>query len=98
MRPSVKPRILEIEPYRPGKPIDEVKRELGLKKDIKLASNETPYGPSPKVLKAITTAARSINRYPDSACFYLRQTLAKKLKVAPEQLIFGNGSDEIILL
>ena len=98
MRQLVKPRILAVEPYRPGKPIDEVKRELGLKKVIKLASNETPYGPSPKVLQAITKAARSVNRYPDSGCFYLRQALAKKLKISTEQLIFGNGSDEIILL
>lgn len=98
MKQLVKPRLLAIEPYRPGKPIDEVKRELGLKKVIKLASNETPYGPSPKVLAAIKKAARQVNRYPDSGCFYLRQALAKKLKVAPGQLIFGNGSDEIILL
>ena len=98
MKQLVKPRILTIEPYCPGKPIDEVKRELGLKKVIKLASNETPYGPSPKVLKAITKAAREINRYPDGGCFYLRQALAKKLKVSANQLIFGNGSDEIIIL
>jgi histidinol-phosphate aminotransferase len=87
-----------VEPYQPGKPIDEVKRELGLKNVIKLASNETPYGPSPKVRQAIVKAVSQINRYPDSGCFYLRQALAKRHHVAPEQLIFGNGSDEIIVL
>ena len=98
MNSIVKKNILSVKPYLPGKPIDEVKRELGLKNVIKLASNETPYGPSPKVRKAITDAARDINRYPDGSCFYLRQELAKHLRVSPRQLIFGNGSDEIIVL
>src|SRR3989338_5221068 len=90
MNNSVKKNILTVKPYLPGKPIDEVKRELGLKDVIKLASNETPYGPSPKVKKAISKAARDINRYPDGSCFYLRGELAKHLGVAPTQLIFGN--------
>ena len=98
MRKLVKERILKVEPYRPGKPIDDVQRELGLKNVIKLASNETPYGPSPKVRQAIIKAVKDINRYPDGGCFYLRQALAKRHKVAPEQLIFGNGSDEVIVL
>ncbi|MEW5894376.1 MAG: histidinol-phosphate transaminase [Candidatus Omnitrophota bacterium] len=91
-------RILNITPYQPGRPIDEVKRELGLKKVIKLASNETPFGPSPKVLKAIMNAAKTINRYPDGGCFYLRSALANNLKVKEDQLIFGNGSDELIIM
>ena len=91
MRQLVKARILAIEPYRPGKPIDEVKRELGLKQVIKLASNENPYGPSPKVKPAVIKALQNINRYPTGDCFYLRQALAKHLKVNPSQLIFGNG-------
>jgi len=89
--------ILTIKPYIPGKPIEEVKREFGLKDVIKLASNENPYEPSPKVLTAIAKHSRTLNRYPDGDCFYLRQALAKRLQVSPEQLIFGNGSDEIIV-
>jgi len=93
-----KKRIFDVEPYRPGKPIDEVKRELKLKKVTKLASNENPYGPSPKVLKAMFQEAKSVNRYPDGGCFYLRQALAKYLSVDADSLIFGNGSDEIIVM
>ncbi len=98
MKSVIKKRLLTIEPYRPGKPIDEVKRELGLKNVIKLASNENPYGPSPEVLKAIAREAKNINRYPDGGCFYLRWKLAKRLGVSSDQLIFGNGSDEIIVM
>lgn len=90
--------IFNVQPYVPGKPIDEVKRELGLKNVIKLASNENPYGPSPKALQAIRRAAKDVNRYPDGDCFYLRQALAKRLKISPRQFVFGNGSDEIIVL
>ncbi len=88
--------ILKITPYQPGKPIEEVKRELGLKEVIKLASNENPLGPSPKAVSAIKKAVFKINRYPEGSCFYLRQALSKKLKLKPGNLIFGNGSDEII--
>jgi histidinol-phosphate aminotransferase len=98
MKNIANPNILKVKPYVPGKPIGEVKRELGLKSVIKLASNENPYGPSPKVLKAITTAAETVNRYPDSGCFELRQELARRLKVKPEQMVFGVGSDEVIVL
>ena len=91
-------RILNVKPYQPGKPIDEVKRELGVKQVVKLASNENPFGPSPKVLKAIAKAAQDINRYPDGGCFYLRSVLAKRLGVKKDQLIFGNGSDENIIM
>lgn len=92
------PYIFKIKPYIPGKPIDEVRRELGLKSVIKLASNENPYPPSAKVLAAMHAAAREVNRYPDGGCFLLRRALARKLKVDDDQLIFGNGSDEIIVL
>ena len=98
MKKMANKNILDIKPYVPGKPIEEVKRELGIKKVIKLASNESPFGPSPKVLRAIEKASLSANRYPDGDCFYLRQELAKRLKVHPRELIFGNGSDEIIVL
>lgn len=98
MKRVVKKAILKVKPYVGGKPIEEVKREFGLKDVIKLASNENPYSPSPKVLKAIAKASRELNRYPDGNCYYLRESLAKKLKVSPGQLIFGNGSDELIVL
>ncbi len=90
--------VTGIKPYVPGKPIEEVKREFGLKNVIKLASNENPYGPSPKVLKAISACAKTLNRYPDGACFELRQEVAKRLKVGADQLVFGCGSDEVIVL
>jgi histidinol-phosphate aminotransferase len=92
------PYIYKIKPYVGGKPIDEVRRELGLKSVIKLASNENPYPPSPKVLAAMNLVAREVNRYPDGGCFRLRRALARKLNIDDDQLIFGNGSDEIIVL
>ena len=92
----VNKNILKITPYQPGKPIEEVKREMGLKEVIKLASNENPLGPSPEAVSAIRKAVSKINRYPEGSCFYLRQALSKKLKLNPGNLIFGNGSDEII--
>lgn len=97
MKNNLKKTIFAIKPYIPGKPIEEVQRELGLKGVIKLASNENPFPPSPKVLKAMAVAARSVNRYPQGDCFYLRKELAKRLNIKPEQLIFGNGSDELIV-
>ncbi len=98
MKCVAKKSILKVKPYVPGKPIEEVKREMGIRKVIKLASNENPYSPSPKVIKAIRNASVNINRYPDSGCFYLRNKLANRLKVSKDFLIFGNGSDEIISL
>lgn len=88
--------IVKTRPYSPGKPIAEVQRELGLESIVKLASNENPEGPLPAVIEAISQAALEINRYPDAACFDLTQRLAKHLDVAPEGLIFGNGSNEVI--
>ncbi|MDD5440175.1 MAG: aminotransferase class I/II-fold pyridoxal phosphate-dependent enzyme, partial [Candidatus Omnitrophica bacterium] len=91
-----KKHIANIKPYIPGKPIDEVKRELRLQSVIKLASNENPLPPSPKVLKALTRSLSTINRYPDGGSFYLKRLLAKKFRVKEENIIVGNGSDEII--
>ncbi len=98
MKHLAKKTIFNIQPYIPGRPIEDVKREFGLKEVIKLASNENPYPPSPKVIKALTQALQSLNRYPDGGCYELREVLAKHLKVNPQQLIFGNGSDELIVL
>ena len=87
-----------ITPYKPGKPIEELKRELGLKEVIKLASNENALGPSPRALKAIRKVLRDLNRYPDSDAFLLKKKLASRLGVKESMIIPGNGSDEIILL
>jgi histidinol-phosphate aminotransferase len=90
--------IRSLIPYEPGKPIEEVEREYGIQHSVKLASNENPLGPSPKALAAIREKLATLNLYPDGDCFYLKHGLARKLGVLPEQLIFGNGSNEIIEL
>ncbi len=91
--------IRTIKPYVPGKPIEELERELGIKNSIKLASNENPIGPSPLALKAIknrSNCLNSLNRYPDGSGYYLKNALAEKLSVKPEEIILGNGSNELI--
>ncbi len=90
--------VLRLKPYQPGKPIEEVERELGLRKVIKMASNENALGPSEKAIKAIKNALSQLNRYPDGNCYYLKERLAERLKVQPSNLIIGNGSDELIVL
>jgi len=88
----------KIKNYTPGKPIEEVKRELGLSKVIKLASNENPFPPSGKVIKALEQDLKRINLYPDSRSFYLKEFLSKDLRTGTQNLILGNGSDELIVL
>jgi histidinol-phosphate aminotransferase len=95
---QVAEHIRTLVPYVPGKPIEEVEREFGISNSIKLASNENPLGPSPKAMVAIRDKLSDLHLYPDGDCFYLKSGLAKKLGVAPEQLIFGNGSNELIEL
>ncbi len=90
--------ISSIKPYVPGKPIEELERELGIKGSIKLASNENPLGPSPRAVRALRRGLGDLNRYPDGSCFYLRNALAEKLQAKPGELLFGNGSNEIIEL
>lgn len=90
------PEIQSLTPYQPGKPISETKRELGLTHVYKLASNESPLGPSPKVRQAVMSAIDEINRYPDGACFELRAAVSDYYSVPREWLMFGNGSDEIV--
>ncbi len=87
-----------MQPYTPGKPIDEVKRELGLTEVVKLASNENPLGPSPKAIAAIMEAAKDLHQYPDASGFRLRDRLATHLGVERDQIALGNGSDELIHL
>ena len=88
--------IDSLSPYMPGKPIEELQRELGLARVIKLASNENPLGPSPKALAVLADAAKTLHRYPDGGAFRLRTALADRWKVSLDQVILGNGSDEII--
>ncbi|MFQ5432519.1 MAG: histidinol-phosphate transaminase [Nitrospinota bacterium] len=90
--------IRNIKPYEPGKPVEEVERELGIRRSIKMASNENPIGPSPKAIKAMAKAAKKVNYYPEGDCYYLRKKMIKKLGIKSEELIFGNGSNEIIEL
>ena len=84
--------------YQPGRPIEEVARELGLSADsiIKVASNENPFGPSPLAVAALHKAIPGVNLYPDGNAYYLKQKLAAKLGVEPANLVLGNGSNEII--
>ena len=92
--------VRRISPYVGGKPIEEVARELGLDAAsiVKLASNENPRGPSPKALAAIAQAASEITRYPDGNAYVLKQALAGRLGVAPEQIVLGNGSNDVLEL
>jgi histidinol-phosphate aminotransferase len=92
------PFLKTLPVYKPGRPIEEVARELNLPADsiIKVASNENPFGPSPLALAAIQKALAGVNLYPDGNAFYLKQKLAVKLGVEPTNLILGNGSNEII--
>ena len=92
------PNLDGLAVYQPGRPIEEVARELGLPPDdvIKLASNENPLGPSPAALAAMERALQSLHLYPDGNAFYLKRALATRLALEPHQVIFGNGSNEII--
>ncbi|MGB9603900.1 MAG: histidinol-phosphate transaminase [Limisphaerales bacterium] len=92
------PTLKDLPVYQPGRPIEEVARELGLPFDniIKLASNENPLGPSPLAVEAMKKAVERVNLYPDGNAFYLKNKLAEKLGVSPDNLILGNGSNEII--
>ena len=88
----------ELVPYSAGKPVEELAREKGLKRIIKLASNENPLGMSPKALEAAQRAAAVVNRYPDGATWELKEKLAKRLGVRKEMIVLGNGSNEILEL
>jgi histidinol-phosphate aminotransferase len=101
-RPLAPAHIAAIAPYQPGKPLEELRRELGsawpAEGAVKLASNENPLGPSPKALAALVAAAANVSLYPDASSFSLRDRLTRHLHVAREQLLVGSGSNEIINL
>ncbi len=98
MKLNIPLHIMSIEPYKPGKPIEELEREYGIVNSVKLASNENPLGPSPFAINAVKSHLDGTNRYPDGGGFVLVNKLAKKYKVAPENIVLGNGSDDIIAL
>lgn len=92
----VKENIRKLKPYSPGKPIEEVEREFGITDIVKLASNENPLGPSPRAVEAMKKALDNVALYPDGSCYQLKKALAPHWGVSEEQLIIGNGSDELI--
>jgi histidinol-phosphate aminotransferase len=88
--------IADLIPYEPGKPVEEVQRELGLARVVKLASNEGPYPPFPAALVAMQDAAHELNRYPDGGVYALRAGLAERHGVALEEIVVGSGADGVI--
>ena len=92
------PGVQKLTPYQPGKPVEELERELGIKNSIKLASNENPLGPSPLALAAIAKFASSINYYPDGSGFGLSNKLADKFQLDASNITLGNGSNDILEL
>ena len=98
MKLPLNQELKNVPVYQPGRPIEEVARELGLPAEgfVKMASNENPFGPSPLALAAMQKALPGVNLYPDGNAFYLKQKLAAKLGVETGNLILGNGSNEII--
>jgi len=92
----VNDNIATLPAYVPGKPIEELEREYGIAGAVKIASNENPLGPSPLALRAIQEHLSQLHRYPESGAFALRERLSQHLCLAPDRLIFGNGSDEIL--
>lgn len=90
--------VASLVPYPPGKPLEELERELGITGAVKIASNENALGPSPKALGAIVAALPNLHRYPDGRGYYLKQALAHHLGLDREQIVLGNGSNEVIEL
>jgi len=91
-----KPAVRDIVPYEPGKPVEEVQRELGLERVVKLASNEGPFGPFPEALDALATAAPELNRYPDGGAYRLRVALAERHGLEQDEIALGAGADGVV--
>jgi histidinol-phosphate aminotransferase len=96
MKLKIPESILTIDPYVPGKPMAALERELGVADSVKLASNENPMGPSPLAMAALQDVLQGLNRYPDGGCYNLVRKLSQNLGVAPENIVIGAGSDDII--
>ena len=92
------PGVRGLQPYQPGKPVEELQRELGLTDVIKLASNENPLGPSPEVIHSLAAVIPELARYPDGSAYHLKRKLSEHLGVAPQMLTIGNGSNELLEL
>lgn len=92
----MRPVLAGIIPYEPGKPVEEVQRELGLERVVKLASNEGPFGPFPEALEALERSAGQLNRYPDGGAYRLRAALAERHAVRFEEIAIGSGADGLI--
>jgi histidinol-phosphate aminotransferase len=90
------PGVRGLRPYEPGKPLEELAREYGIKEAIKLASNENPLGPGAKALAAIRSKLEDLARYPDGNGFALKTALARKHGMTPAQITLGNGSNEVL--
>lgn len=90
--------VAELQPYVPGKPIEELQRQYGVRDVIKLASNENPLGPSKAALAAVAKSSKEMTRYPDGNGYSLKMALAEKLRLAPEQITLGNGSNDVLEL
>src|ERR671923_1687691 len=91
-----KPAVNDLVPYEPGKPVEEVQRELGLERVVKLASNEGPYGPFPAAREAIERCAAELNRYPDGGAYRLRAALAERFDLRFEEVAVGAGADGVV--
>lgn len=98
MLSPVRPNVLRMRPYSPGKPIEEVRREFNVHPIIKLASNENPWGPSPLALEAVRRAAETMHLYPDGSVYDLKERLAAHFEVPAKNIVCGSGSDELIHL
>lgn len=96
MKLSVADYILSLKPYTPGKPLEELEREYGIVDSIKIASNENPLGPSPMAVEAIKKAMVKLNRYPDGSGYDLIRKISDYIGLSPQNIVLGNGSDEII--
>ncbi|MFA4918253.1 MAG: aminotransferase class I/II-fold pyridoxal phosphate-dependent enzyme [Thermodesulfovibrionales bacterium] len=94
--------VSAIKPYVPGKPVEELERDLGIQNSVKLASNENPLGPSVKAMKALLQSimvpdvSTGLNRYPDGSGYYLKEALAERLSIKEDEVILGNGSNELL--
>lgn len=92
------PGVQQLQPYQPGKPISELERELGISNSIKLASNENPLGASPRALTAMASVVGELGLYPDASGYQLKQKLAARHNVKPQQITLGNGSNDVLVM
>src|ERR671928_429554 len=92
----IRPALAQVEPYRPQRPMRELQSELGLERIVKLSSNEGAFGPLPAAVAAFEAAAAELNRYPDGGAVRLRETVAERHGVPIEQVVLGDGADELI--